>query len=105
MSWIILISFVIVLEVFADILAKEYALKGNWYFWLGSLLFYLAGTIFWLSSIKNGSGLGRGVIIFSVGTSIAAIIAGIIFYGETANKVQLTGMILGALSLALIIWE
>lgn len=105
MNWLILISFVIVLEVFADILAKEYALKGNWYFWLGSLMFYLIATIFWLSSMKNGSGLARGVIIFSVGTTIAAIIAGIIFYSETTNKIQFTGMILGALSLILILWE
>ncbi len=105
MNWIIFIPFLILCELIADILAKEYSLKGNWYFWVGAAVAYFVGTLFWLLTIKHGSGLARGAIIFSVGTAIAATIVGVVFYSETTNKIQIIGMVLGALSLALIFWE
>jgi glucose uptake protein GlcU len=62
-------------------------------------------NIFWLSAIKNGSGLARGAIIFSVASALIATILGIYFYNESTNKIQMIGMLLGVVSLILIFWE
>ncbi len=105
MFWIIPITFLITFELVADIFSKEYSLKGHWYLWAGALLGYIIANIFWLWSIRTGSGLARGAIIFSVGSAVVATIIGLYFYGETTNKIQLTGMALGLLSLILIFWE
>jgi len=105
MSWIILLSFLIIFESLADILAKEYSLKGHWYFWVAGIIGYIIANIFWLSAMKHGAQLGRGAIIFSVVSAILAVIIGVYFYQETTNKIQIAGMILGLLSIVLIFWE
>ncbi len=105
MIWIFAIGLVVICELIADIISKEYSLKGYWYLWVGAIVAYIITNIFWLWSIKSGSGLARGALIFSVGSAIGASIIGIYFYGESINKIQLTGMVFGILSLILIFWE
>lgn len=105
MFWILPISLLIAFEVIADIFAKEYSLKGHWWLWMLAIAGYVIANAFWLWGIRNGSGLARGGIIFSVGSAIGVIVLGILVYGESTNKIQILGMILGALSLALIFWE
>lgn len=105
MFWLIPISFLILFEIIADIFSKEYALKSNWYYWALAILGYIIANIFWLWAIKSGSGLARGAIVFSVTSAIVAIIIGLYFYGEETNKVQIIGMVVGALSLILIFWQ
>ena len=105
MFWIFPISLLIIFEVIADIFAKEYSLRSHWYLWAGAILAYIVANIFWLWGIKSGSGLARGAIIFSVASAILAVIIGLYFYGEHTNKIQMAGMILGAISLILIFWE
>ncbi len=103
--WIAPLSLLIVFEIVADIFAKEYSLKGNWMFWILSIGGYILANIFWLSAIRNGSGLARGAIIFSVATALIATVIGIYFYHENTNKIQLIGMALGIISIILIFWE
>ncbi|KKS04386.1 MAG: hypothetical protein UU82_C0024G0002 [Candidatus Nomurabacteria bacterium GW2011_GWC2_41_8] len=105
MFWVIPLIFLILFEIVADIFAKEYSLRDNWYFWGGALLAYVLANMFWLWAIKSGSGLARGAIIFSVSSAVLAIIIGLYFYGEQTNKFQFMGMILGVLALILIFWE
>ena|SRR3989338_9716151 len=105
MFWIIPISFLILFEIIADIFSKEYSLKGHWYLWVAAICGYIIANIFWLWGIKTGSGLARGAIIFSVGSAVVAVLIGLYFYGESTNKIQIAGMILGVLSLILIFWE
>jgi drug/metabolite transporter (DMT)-like permease len=105
MFWLIPIFFLIIFEIVADIFSKEYALKGHWWLWLLAISGYIIANVFWLWGIRSGSGLARGAIIFSVGSAIFAVIIGLHFFGEQANKVQIAGMILGALSLILIFWS
>ena len=105
MFWIIPIIFLIVFEIVADIFSKEYALKGNWYFWICAILGYIVANAFWLWGIRSGSGLARGAIIFSVGSAIFAVLIGLYFYGESTNKIQIAGMVLGILALVLVFWE
>lgn len=105
MFWIFPIILLVLFELVADIFSKEYAVKGNWYFWILAISTYIIANIFWLWSIRTGSGLARGAIIFSVASAVLAVIVGIHFFGEHTNKFQIAGMILGVLSIVLIFWE
>ena len=105
MHWIIPLALLIIFDSLADIFAKEYSIKGHWYFWVAGIVGYIIANAFWLSAIKNGSQLGRGAIIFSVVSAILALIIGVYFYHESTNKIQIIGMILGIVSVILIFWE
>ncbi len=95
----------IVFEVVADVFAKKYSLSGSWVYWLAAITAYIVGNIFWLWGIRDGSGLARGAVIFSVGTAVASSFVGIYFFGEHISKITIAGMILGIVSLVLILWE
>jgi drug/metabolite transporter (DMT)-like permease len=105
MLWIIPLSFLIAFEMIADVLAKEYSLKGYWYLWVAAILGYIVANSFWLYAIRHGSGLARGAIIFSVATGIIAILIGVYYYHESVSRTQFAGLILGIISITLIFWE
>lgn len=105
MKWIIPLSILIIFELIADILAKNWSLKGGWILATGALLGYLIGNTFWLFALKNGSGLAKGALIFSIVSAVLAIGLGVFFYKEELTRLQITGVILGVLSLILIFWE
>jgi len=105
MRWILPLSLLILFELIADVFAKEWSLHGNTIRWVGAIGAYIAANTFWLFALKNGSGLGRGAIIFSVASAILAAGIGLIFYKEQISRVQMFGVALGILSLVLIFWE
>lgn len=103
--WIIGVTLLILFEIIADIIAKEYSLHGGSIRWIGAISGYIIANSFWLWALKNGSGLARGAIIFSVATAILATIIGVILYKENLNKYQIAGIIFGIISLILIFYE
>jgi drug/metabolite transporter (DMT)-like permease len=105
MNWIVPLSFLILFELIADIFAKEYSLNNTYTFWFGAIVSYVIANAFWLNAIKNGSGLGKGAIIFSVVSAVMATIIGIVLYKEVVTKIQLIGIFLGIVSLVFIFWE
>jgi drug/metabolite transporter (DMT)-like permease len=105
MIWIFPLTLLIIFQLIADVFAKEYSLKGSWQLWLAAIIVYVISNIFWLSAIKNGSGLARGAVIFSVGSAVAAVLIGIYFYHESVTKVEIFGLILGVISMILIFWN
>ncbi|MCX6713569.1 MAG: EamA family transporter [Candidatus Vogelbacteria bacterium] len=106
MPWIFPLSLLILFEIIADIFAKEWSLKTQaWYLAFGALASYLIANSFWLFALKNGSGLARGAIIFSVATAIVATILGLFWYQEKVSSVQVAGIIFGLISIVLIFWE
>ena len=104
-QWLIPLSILIFFELVADILAKNWSLKGGWLLAATSLLGYLLANTFWLFALKNGSGLGRGAVIFSLASAIIAISLGVFLYHEKVTTHQMIGMVLGLISLMLIFWE
>ena len=102
MFWIIPFIIFIILTLFSDVFSKEYALKGHWIFWILAMLGYAIGNGFWLWSIRSGSGLARGAVIYVVITAVFTSVVGLYFYQEQMNKIQIAGIILGILSLILI---
>ena len=105
MRWILPLSLLIIFEVIADVFAKEWSLRGNAIRWVGAIASYVIANTFWLFALRNGSGLGRGAIIFSVASAILAAAIGFLFYKEQITRVQLLGVAFGIVSLVLIFWE
>lgn len=106
MIWIFPISILIIFELIADIFAKEWSLGKHSVVWAGiALLAYLLANTYWLIALKNGSGLARGAIIFSVASAILASIIGLVFYKEQLSILQITGVTLGIISIILIFWQ
>ena len=105
MKWIIPLGILVFFEMIADVLAKNWSIKGNLYLAVFSLLSYMLANVFWLFALKNGSGLTKGAIIFSVSSAIIATILGVFFYKENISFVQLLGVFLGLISLLFIFWE
>jgi len=103
--WMLFIALLIVFEAFADILAKEWSLKGHAARWLAAIAAYIVANAFWLYSLKSGAGLSRGAIVFSVASAILAIGIGVVLYKEDVTKLQLAGMFVGIISIALLLWE
>lgn len=105
MKWLLPLSILIFFELIADILAKNWSNKGGVILAGGALVAYLLGNTFWLFALKNGSGLAKGAVIFSVVSAVLAIALGIFFYKEELSKIQYIGVFLGLLSLVFIFWE
>ncbi|MBN8550478.1 MAG: hypothetical protein J0M12_14280 [Deltaproteobacteria bacterium] len=105
MTWVLPISLLIVFEMVADILAKEWQLHGSTWRWVGALSAYLVANSFWLFALKNGSGLARGGLIFAVSCALMAVLIGLCMYREEVTRIQLFGIGLGLVSLCLIFWE
>ena len=103
--WIIALLFLIVFEAIADVFSKEYALHGTTIYWCLAIAGYIIANIFWLVSIRKGSGLARGAILFSIGSAIVAILIGVVKYQEKIGKVELAGILLGTISIILIFWS
>jgi drug/metabolite transporter (DMT)-like permease len=105
MKWLIPLGILIVFELIADVFAKNWSLKGGSLLAMGALLGYLLGNTFWLFALKNGSGLAKGSVIFSVVSALLAIGLGVFFYKEDLTKLQYVGIALGFVSLVFIFWE
>jgi glucose uptake protein GlcU len=104
MAWIFPLSLLIFFELVADVLSKEWSLHGSWLRWTGAILGYVVANLFWLFALKEGSGLAKGAVIFSVASAIIAVFIGEILYKENLTTTQLVGVGLGIISLVFIFW-
>jgi len=102
--WIIALSLLIVFEGLADIFSKEYSLNGSWQYWCLAISGYVIANAFWLFSIRRGSGLARGAVLFSIASAILAVLIGSLKYQEKIGKIEFIGMVIGVLAIALILW-
>lgn len=97
--WLIL---VVIVEFIADVLAKSYASTARTLHMAGALLFYMAATALWLTVLRDGMDLGRGIIIFSVLSAAMGCFVGLVLFGETLTRTQWFGIFLGLLSVYLL---
>ena len=104
MVWVF-VFILILFEIFADIFAKEYSLKERVIFYTLSIICYMLANVAWLESMRRGMELSKGGLVFSVGTAITAVVIGKYCYHEEVTKLQMSGMLLGIVSLALIMWN
>lgn len=103
--WLIPLLLLVLFESLADIAAKSWSLnKTAWLAFL-SLGLYLLANSFWLFALKNGSGLGRGAVIFSILSAILAVVIGVFIYKEPLAKNQIIGFFLGIIAISFLFWE
>lgn len=105
MKWILPLSLLVAFEFIADILAKEWSIKSGVILAAAALLAYLIANSFWLFALKNGSGLARGAVLFSIASGVIAVLLGLFLFKETVTRIQLIGLILGLISITLIFWN
>jgi hypothetical protein len=56
-TWLIFILILVVFELIADVLAKQFALNGKLVFAVLSVLGYIAANIAWIMNLRNGGEL------------------------------------------------
>jgi drug/metabolite transporter (DMT)-like permease len=61
--------------------------------------------MFWLYSMRKGSGLARGAVLFSIGSAVAAVLIGTLMYGEKIGRAEMAGIFVGLIAIVLISWS
>ena len=105
MLWLLPFLALLAFEAIADIFAEEYAIKGGSLFWTLAIVGYILANVFWLSSLKLGSGLARGTTLFGVGSLLIGVILGVIFFHERLDAYQMAGVALGLVSVVLVAFK
>lgn len=103
--WIVPLAFLIFFEAVADICAITWSQHSKIHYAVFAISAYIIGNLFWLFALRNGSGLGRGSIIFSIASAIIAVVIGLAFYGEKVGGIQAIGIALGLVSIFFLVWE
>ena len=99
----ILLITLIILELIADIFAKQWSIGGTRLKWILAFLAYMAANAAWLWAMRKGISLSKGALIFSIASAILALIVGIGIYKEEIGRFQILGIVLGIISLFLIV--
>lgn len=89
-------------EFVSQVLAKEWSLRGGKLLAFSALLGFLVVNSLWLIALRNGSGMSRGIIFFSVSVMIFGLVVGHFWYGEHLSYRQIAGALLGLTSVVLL---
>ncbi len=98
--WLYFLLLLVVFELIADILAKQFALNGKLIFAVLSILGFIAANTAWLISLRTGAELSKGAVLFSVLSAAGAVLIGLFVYKEKAGPYQLVGLALGIAAIA-----
>ncbi len=99
-KWLYFLLLLVAFELIADILAKQFALNGQFVFAVLSILGFIAANTAWLISLRTGAELGKGAVLFAVLSAIGAVLIGLLVYKEKASSYQLIGLALGIAAIA-----
>ncbi len=98
-AWLLVsVAFFAVGEYFS----KKFALGPSWQYVLLILTAYILGTLAWLPAILQKNQLSVTGTIWSVLSVLATISIGILIFKEHLNALQITGLILAIVALALL---
>ena len=98
--WLYFLLLLVVFELIAEILAKQFALNGKLIFAVLSILGFIAANTAWLISLRTGAELSKGAVLFSVLSAAGAVLIGLFVYKEKAGPYQLVGLALGIAAIA-----
>lgn len=105
MSGTILLWLVASTTVFvgANAVLKTYAVQGGALLLLGALALFCLGN--WLMvQVMRGGGLGVAISLSAIFQLLAITAMAMVVFGERPTPVQLAGMALGVVAVALIAW-
>ncbi len=99
-KWLYYLLLLVVFELVADVLAKQFAVSGKYVFAFLSILGFVAANTAWLVSLRTGAQLSKGAILFSVLSGIGAVLIGVFVYHEKTTTYQIVGLVLGVAAIA-----
>lgn len=89
--------------VAANGVLKTYAVKGGWPILAGALVLFCVGN--WLMvQVMRANGLGLAIALSAIFQLVAISLMAIMVFGERPTGLQLAGMALGVVAVALIAW-
>lgn len=104
-KWLYFLLLLVAFELLADILSKQFAITGKYFFAFLAILGFIAANTAWLISLRTGAELSKGAVLFSVLSGIGAVVIGIFVYHEKTNPYQLIGLALGIAAIAFLSLE
>ena len=87
----------------ANSLLKTYAVKGGPWMLVAALAAFCLGN-FLMVRVMRENGLGLGLALSLVFQLVAITAIAYLFFGERPSSLQLIGVVLGVVSIALIAW-
>ncbi len=98
--WLYYLLLLVLFELAADVLAKQFAVSGKYVFAILSIIGFVVANTAWLVSLRTGAELGKGAVLFSVLSGIGAVAIGLLVYHEKATPYQFIGLVLGIAAIA-----
>jgi len=99
-KWLYYLLVLVVFELVADVLAKQFAVSGKYVFAILSIVGFIAANTAWLISLRTGAELSKGAVLFSVLSGIGAVLIGVFVYHEKTTTYQVIGLLLGIAAIA-----
>ncbi len=99
-KWLYYLLLLVIFELLADVLAKQFAVSGKYVFALLSIVGFVAANTAWLISLRTGAQLSKGAVLFSVLSGIGAVLIGVFAYHEKTTPYQIIGLVLGIAAIA-----
>lgn len=87
----------------ANATLKTYAVKGGLPILLGALLLFCVGN-FLMVRVMRENGLGLAIAVSLIFQLIAVTLMAFLWFGERPTSLQLTGLALGVVAVAMIVW-
>jgi small multidrug resistance pump len=89
--------------VAANAVLKVYATKGQLPVLIGALLLFCLGN-FLMVQVMKANGLGLAIALSAIFQLVAISVMAIFVFGERPTSLQLAGMALGCVAVAMIAW-
>lgn len=96
-----LLTIAVLLELVADILFKQWAMKNHILLILGGVFVYGVSTVLWAFSLKYEL-LSKAIVVFTLGNLVLGVLAGLIIFSEELTIVQKVGVALGVISIIMV---
>ncbi|MGB8812726.1 MAG: hypothetical protein WCC57_06040 [Paracoccaceae bacterium] len=87
----------------ANAVLKTYAVQGGWMVLAGALLLFCVGNTIMVQVMK-ANGLGLAISLSAVFQLLAISAMAVVVFGERPTGIQMVGMALGVVAVALIAW-
>lgn len=100
-AWVFF-ALLILLELIADVLAKEHVLRRHLWLAMVSVTFYALANTAWIISMRAGTLLSVGAALFGVMTALLGILLGVGYYREALSGWQYGGLAVGVVAIILL---
>lgn len=87
----------------ANTVLRTYATSSHWPTLLGALALFCVGNVMMVRLMRE-SGLALPIALSSVAQLVLLPLVAIVWFGERPTAIQLTGLALGVVAVALIAW-